>query len=929
MKKLFHLCEDEPKSEFKPQALSSAGVNFTAQAVPVHSRKVGLEWDDRRLNTKCNIDALYCTETQKDEIRAVHNDERRFAQVFTTGPASQERARQTLLDNGLDDVSLSMLESRWSCVSQRAWNRAGVEENIERVVYQCVCGYDHNIRRLGRKRKRPELEQAAKEASGTTAAVVRHAPYDFTACLAHADITYIKATRQPVRIIGYLIHNEGCRTAELKRAPAIPLHPHVYEVAIRQLQQGASITQIQKRNMEMLESLSYRAQTMVHALNHRYELLPDDFSRLYRMHYRTTYNIDVSVIPEQNVHNWLDPQSPHYRKEVAASVFYYAARVKPTDRFKGWLGTHGDDSEEFEPFVGMTDTDTKERGALSTVWPEIVLLLCKFHVRQCWKNRRGTLKLSNIASPWRGFVEQQLLNLEERSLLQTDVHDEALAIVDGVDNLFKALAPDPEAQKASSAVSEYITYLRGTWMTFPMWRSWARRGRIEAARKMNVAIETVLPTTNHLESFNGTLKRKYIPQWQHSGRRLRLDVLLVCLALDIMPRVYARQRMLSQFEEWKKDRFHLPSAPAEAQDGDCQLAQAGTEDSGLHAWYAPDERRDNEALVLYQLKYLQAIPAQRPYELWATCQSSRKVPGQPVVCYWLTVHPSGLATCSCLDWLTRGGACKHLRAFKLLIDAWGRRGELDLPFIFPRSREEAVTVARRNKIWYGEQYDSAITKPCPSSAALSHTSSECLPPHMVVAARCHPVAGSLPNDTPVTTILPPPMVPDDTASLVQAAELEGMASNDEHANNIISEPQADAHTNSSEDPGKGYGSESAQSRLNREAIRFQVQDELEHNVADILPKLHGVLNTINSAPISLSNSTSIQELYDLLSPLKEAMDRHIELLPLVDSSGTEHATETCKNASKSSVHVEPDSKIIPLRTSPEPTQRRKDSYKTR
>ena len=58
--------------------------------------------------------------------------------------------------------------------------------------------------------------------------------------------------------------------------------------------------------------------------------------------------------------------------------------------------------------------DTKERGAMTSVWPGMILLLCHFHVRQCWKNRRKQLKLGSIASFWGQFIEQRLRDLEER-----------------------------------------------------------------------------------------------------------------------------------------------------------------------------------------------------------------------------------------------------------------------------------------------------------------------------------------------------------------------------------------------------------------------------------------------------------------------------------------------------------------------------------
>ena len=37
----------------------------------------------------------------------------------------------------------------------------------------------------------------------------------------------------------YFLHNEGCREAVLIQLPAIPLHEHVYEVALNQLEGGA------------------------------------------------------------------------------------------------------------------------------------------------------------------------------------------------------------------------------------------------------------------------------------------------------------------------------------------------------------------------------------------------------------------------------------------------------------------------------------------------------------------------------------------------------------------------------------------------------------------------------------------------------------------------------------------------------------------
>src|SRR5882762_7587879 len=89
-----------------------------------------------------------------------------------------------------------------------------------------TCGYNTEARQHARTKQKTASQSSA---SGCIA------PYDFTGCLAHADITYIEATTQVCRTVGHLEHNEQCRGSFLRRIPAVPLHPHVIEVALKQL----------------------------------------------------------------------------------------------------------------------------------------------------------------------------------------------------------------------------------------------------------------------------------------------------------------------------------------------------------------------------------------------------------------------------------------------------------------------------------------------------------------------------------------------------------------------------------------------------------------------------------------------------------------------------------------------------------------------
>ena len=68
----------------------------------------------------------------------------------------------------------------------------------------------------------------------------RKTPYDFTGCLAHIDLTFRPAKNYEVlRITGILEHNEMCEKQRMKRLPAIPLHNHVWQIALEQLNAGA------------------------------------------------------------------------------------------------------------------------------------------------------------------------------------------------------------------------------------------------------------------------------------------------------------------------------------------------------------------------------------------------------------------------------------------------------------------------------------------------------------------------------------------------------------------------------------------------------------------------------------------------------------------------------------------------------------------
>ena len=87
-----------------------------------------------------------------------------------------------------------------------------------------------------------------------------------------------------------------------------------------------SPTAIELKNIELLKLRFYHGQPSSQeeylSLNTRYEILPYDFSWLYRLHARNN-GVNIDIAPERNIDDWLDPKSKNYRPELAKAVFYY------------------------------------------------------------------------------------------------------------------------------------------------------------------------------------------------------------------------------------------------------------------------------------------------------------------------------------------------------------------------------------------------------------------------------------------------------------------------------------------------------------------------------------------------------------------------------------------------------------------------------
>ena len=86
-----------------------------------------------------------------------------------------------------------------------------------------------------------------------------------------------------MRLIGVLTHNQACQESSPARRPAVPLHHHVYEIAMHQLASGSSFRSIQSSNRELIKSKFYHGMNDTPLdKNVRYIILDHDSSRLRR-----------------------------------------------------------------------------------------------------------------------------------------------------------------------------------------------------------------------------------------------------------------------------------------------------------------------------------------------------------------------------------------------------------------------------------------------------------------------------------------------------------------------------------------------------------------------------------------------------------------------------------------------------------------------
>ncbi|KIJ36149.1 hypothetical protein M422DRAFT_261476 [Sphaerobolus stellatus SS14] len=269
---------------------------------------VKLPWKSLDLtpNQHSQLNDMYCLGSQIED------------HLYSTfDGVQQNKANSVLTAHGLNETVIEDVTCRWS-VKWAAMNGKGKQEE-RHTLYQCDCGCEHT--QFGTKKW-----QTA---------------YNYTECLAHAEVISLIKSGKIRRIHGYFVHNKACKKAVLSWIPPIPVHPSVYVAALKQLHEGASLTAIQARNRELFRTNGYPgqpSQDQLHNSQFQWIIKSYDTRALYQQ-YNRMIGVDTMKKPQINIDDWLDPQLRHYNATLAEAVFHYSPQAALNEHFEVCIAT--------------------------------------------------------------------------------------------------------------------------------------------------------------------------------------------------------------------------------------------------------------------------------------------------------------------------------------------------------------------------------------------------------------------------------------------------------------------------------------------------------------------------------------------------------------------------------------------------------------
>ena len=181
----------------------------------------------RYLDPQVPVRKLYLSSEQDEAIRKIYSRKGEFRMQYGESDASQADAEKTLCTNGLSQTGQphNRLENCWLTAWSSTWgSKKGVKK---RSLFQwyvfLFSSVDSPVKQGSTVNSSSGYSTAARQArdkrgSQNPIEWSRQADYEFTGCLAHADVTWNRDSKKIERIIGYFEHSKTCEAAAVIRS---------------------------------------------------------------------------------------------------------------------------------------------------------------------------------------------------------------------------------------------------------------------------------------------------------------------------------------------------------------------------------------------------------------------------------------------------------------------------------------------------------------------------------------------------------------------------------------------------------------------------------------------------------------------------------------------------------------------------------------
>ncbi|CAG8819829.1 21673_t:CDS:2, partial [Racocetra persica] len=219
---------------------------------------------------------------------------------------------------------------------------------------------------------------------------------------------------------------------------------------------------------------------------------------------------------------------------------------------------------------------------------------------------------------------------------------------------------------------KFFQYLLNNWCGYTI-LCWSQVGRINAAKVLNIDVSSIPTTNNCIESLDNHLNKESLRQLQRRGTQLRVDVLVMYLVECVTPNFMKRRKFQKSLEENLKIQHqnYIDQRYVE-------LLKANYKYS---VYTEPDKERDDEAKKIAS-SFWGIVKYEYTDKLNVWIKSAKKSDITYVAC----IYPIAEVSCQCIDFLSKGCACKHIRASILYMNSVQME---NIPLVTLPSREVA------------------------------------------------------------------------------------------------------------------------------------------------------------------------------------------------------------------------------------------------